>query len=173
VYECNWRRVLDWWSDSLDPLIQRMNTLYNSLLLTNTNVQGHVLIRRCLVAAFNAGHSPSSGFPNCPRAHLPASHSNSSQRRNLTSSLNQSLSNQLFANWSELKWTDFNWTKLNSSQLKWLSPTNCTPYKIWARTAQRTLIHYLSSIVAVETCFLAKPLRGNGCWIAASSAAVA
>jgi hypothetical protein len=28
----------------------------------------------CLVAASNGGHSPSSGFPNCPRPHLPASH---------------------------------------------------------------------------------------------------
>jgi hypothetical protein len=29
---------------------------------------------RCLVAAFNGGRSRSSGFPNCPRPQLPASH---------------------------------------------------------------------------------------------------
>jgi hypothetical protein len=34
---------------------------------------------RCLVADFNGGCSPLSGFPICPRPQLPAFHSNSSQ----------------------------------------------------------------------------------------------
>jgi hypothetical protein len=35
---------------------------------------------RCLVAAFNGGSSPSSGFSNCPRTQVPNSRSNSSRR---------------------------------------------------------------------------------------------
>jgi hypothetical protein len=37
---------------------------------------------RCLVAASNGGCSLSSGFPNCPRRQIPASHSNISQQLN-------------------------------------------------------------------------------------------
>jgi hypothetical protein len=33
-----------------------------------------VFTSRCLVAASNGGRFPFSGFPNCPRPHLPASH---------------------------------------------------------------------------------------------------
>jgi hypothetical protein len=36
VYECGYWRVLDWWSDLLDFFIQRMTTLYTSLLHTHT-----------------------------------------------------------------------------------------------------------------------------------------
>jgi hypothetical protein len=34
VTECDYRRVLGWWSDLLDSLIQRVTTLYTSLLHT-------------------------------------------------------------------------------------------------------------------------------------------
>jgi hypothetical protein len=46
---------------------------------------------RCLVAASNNGRSPSSGFPNCPRPHLPASNNNSSQGLIRSSPLTHSL----------------------------------------------------------------------------------
>jgi hypothetical protein len=50
-----------------------------------------VFSSRCLVAASNGGHPPSSGFPNCPRPQLASSHSNSSQQLNRSSSLNNLL----------------------------------------------------------------------------------
>jgi hypothetical protein len=52
----------------------------------------------CLVAASNGGRSPSSGFPNCPRPQLPASHSNSSHlNTSCYNSLSHSFSPNLFA----------------------------------------------------------------------------
>jgi hypothetical protein len=41
-----------------------------------------VFTSRCLVAVYNNGRSPSSGFPNYHRPQLPASNSNSSQQLN-------------------------------------------------------------------------------------------
>jgi hypothetical protein len=70
-------RISDWWSHLLDSLIQRMTTLYCSLL--------HTHISRCLVAAFNGGRSSYSGNPNGTRPQLSGSNRNSSQR--LTHSL--------------------------------------------------------------------------------------
>jgi hypothetical protein len=127
--ECDCRRDLDWWSDLLVFLIQNMATLYSSLLHTQTSVHSHVVIIRCLVAASNGGRSPSSGFRNCPWPQLPASHSNSSQRLNLNSSLSNSPTNQL----------------------SWL----CPAYNISERTAQKTRLHYSCAIV-VETRLFAK-----------------
>jgi hypothetical protein len=43
-------------------------TLYSLLLNTHTSVHSHVFTNRCSVVAFNNGCSPSSGFPDCPRA---------------------------------------------------------------------------------------------------------
>jgi hypothetical protein len=40
----------------------------------NTPIVFLVFISRCLVAVFNGGRSPSSGFPNSPRPQQPASH---------------------------------------------------------------------------------------------------
>jgi hypothetical protein len=64
----------------------------------HTMVYSHVT-SRCSVAAFNGGHSPSSGFPDYLRPQLPDSNNHSSQWLNLTSSLTdwlaQSLTNQL------------------------------------------------------------------------------
>jgi hypothetical protein len=40
--ECDYRRGLDWWPDLLDSLIQRVTTLYSSLLHTHTSVHSHV-----------------------------------------------------------------------------------------------------------------------------------
>jgi hypothetical protein len=63
---------------------------YAFLLHTSLITIGHtrssqsvpVFSSRCLVAASNGRRSPSSGFPNCPRAQPPASHSNRSQQLN-------------------------------------------------------------------------------------------
>jgi hypothetical protein len=79
--------------------------IYWTLWYTHTSVHSHVFISRCSVAASNGGRSPSSGFPNCPRPQLPASHSSSSQRLNSAVLwLTQSLTNQL----TQLNSTD--WT---------------------------------------------------------------
>jgi hypothetical protein len=48
--------------------------------VTHISVHSQSLYCRCLVAAFNGGRSPSSGFPNCPRPQLPASKSKSTQQ---------------------------------------------------------------------------------------------
>jgi hypothetical protein len=55
---------------------------------THTSVHSHVFNSRCLVAASNGGSSSSSAFPKHPRPQLPASHSNSSERLNLSRLLN-------------------------------------------------------------------------------------
>jgi hypothetical protein len=79
--EVTYKWVLDWWPNWLDSLIQRVTTLYSSLLHPHQCPQSR-LNSRCLVAASNGGPSFFSGFPNCPRPHIPASHSNSSQQLN-------------------------------------------------------------------------------------------
>jgi hypothetical protein len=62
----DFRRVLDWWLDLLDSLIQCVTTLYSTLLHTKVS-KVHVFTSRCLVAASKGGRSPSSGLPNWPR----------------------------------------------------------------------------------------------------------
>jgi hypothetical protein len=80
------RQDLDWWSDLLDSLMQLVTALHKSLSHTDKCSQPRSSLR-CLVAASNGRHSPSSGFPNCPRPQLPASNSNCSHRLNCNSSL--------------------------------------------------------------------------------------
>jgi hypothetical protein len=41
VYDCEYRRVLDWWLDLLESLTQRVKWLYNSPLLTHTHTHTH------------------------------------------------------------------------------------------------------------------------------------
>jgi hypothetical protein len=91
------------WIDTLcflDSLIQCVTTPHDSLLHTCTSVHSHVFISRCLVAAFNGGRFLSADFPNYFRPQLP-SHSNSSQRLTLSSSM--SLTNQLNSTDSQSK----------------------------------------------------------------------
>jgi hypothetical protein len=125
-FECDYRRVLDWWSHLFYFLIQRVTTLYSSLLHTqiHTHTQTHTTVfsSRCSVAASNSGQPPSSGFPNYVRPQLPASHSNSSQRLHISSSLTHSLTNQLL------------FTSLNSARLHF---TYWLAYNISARIAKR------------------------------------
>jgi hypothetical protein len=71
-------------------------TLY--FTVTYTLVYSHVFTSRCLVAASNDGHSPSSGFPNYIRPQLPASRCNSPQRLNHSVRLTHSPTN-LVNNW--------------------------------------------------------------------------
>jgi hypothetical protein len=79
--QCGYRRILHWRLDLLDALIQRVSSLYSSLLYiyiyiyiyTHTHTHTHTWLQshlhcRYLVAASNGGPSPFSGFPNCPRA---------------------------------------------------------------------------------------------------------
>jgi hypothetical protein len=103
-----------------------MTTLYSSLLHTHTSVPSHVFTSCCSVAACNGGHSPSSGFPNYPRPQLPASHSNSSQRPNISCPLTHSLTHQP--------------TTLHFTQLNWLHFTNYPAYNILAWIAQKTSV---------------------------------
>jgi hypothetical protein len=79
--------VMDWW--------------YSAWLHFTVHCYTHIhqcpqsrLHCRCLVAASNDGRFPSSEFPNGPRPHLPAFHSNSSQL-NRSSSLTNSLTHRL------------------------------------------------------------------------------
>jgi hypothetical protein len=51
------------------------------------SVLSHVFISRCSVVSSNGECSSSSGFPKYPWPQAPASHSSSSQRLNLSSSL--------------------------------------------------------------------------------------
>jgi hypothetical protein len=55
-----------------------MDSLNNSQLQVTTTVSPSyirlVITCRCLVVASKCGRSPSSGFPNCQRPQLPASH---------------------------------------------------------------------------------------------------
>jgi hypothetical protein len=46
-----------------------------------------------LAAASKGGRSPSSVFPNCPRPQLSTSHTNSSQKLNLSGYLSNTLTN--------------------------------------------------------------------------------
>jgi hypothetical protein len=69
--ECDYRRVLDWWSDILDSLVQRVTIHYYTR--TYTGVHRHVFTSRCSVAASNGGRSP-SGFPHYPQPQLPTAH---------------------------------------------------------------------------------------------------
>jgi hypothetical protein len=74
--EREYSRGLYWWPDLLDSLIQRVTTLYSSLLHTHTSSHSHVFTSRCFVEASNGGRSFSSGFPKCLQLQLPASHNN-------------------------------------------------------------------------------------------------
>jgi hypothetical protein len=62
------------------------HTLYSSL-----DFSACYVFTSLLVTASNSGRSPSSGFPNCLRPQLPASHSNSSQILNGSGPLTNSL----------------------------------------------------------------------------------
>jgi hypothetical protein len=74
-------------------LIQSVATIFGSLLYTHTLLSIHVLTSRCLATTSNGGRCPSSGFLNCHRPQLPASHSNSSQGLNRSCSLTDPLTN--------------------------------------------------------------------------------
>jgi hypothetical protein len=89
-------RVLDWRSDLLDSLSQRMTTLYSSLL--HTRVHRHVFTSRCSVAASHGGCCPYSGFPNCPRA------SATSLQQQLTTTEPQQSSNSLTHSLHSTEW---------------------------------------------------------------------
>jgi hypothetical protein len=84
------------WID--DPIYWKLR--YNSWLhftfhyYIHTSAHSHVFTSRCFVAASKGRRYPSSGFPNCLRPQLPASHSNSSQRLNSSSYITNSLTHQ-------------------------------------------------------------------------------
>jgi hypothetical protein len=103
----------------------------------HSSVHSQCFTSRRLVAASNGGRFTSSGILNCPRSQLAASHSNSSQRLNLSSSLMN-----LLTNLSTHRPT-------NSSQLNWLLELlpNCPAYNISARPAQKTLCCNIWAVV--------------------------
>jgi hypothetical protein len=80
-----------------NPWLQAIITvpLIHTLYSSHTQVfSGCCVFYSLLVTASNGGHSPSSGFPNCSRSQLPATHSNSSKRLNPRSSLTNSVTHQ-------------------------------------------------------------------------------
>jgi hypothetical protein len=81
------RQILDWWSDLLGSLILCVTIPFT--VHTHTGVQSRLHCRSLAVAS-NGRRSLSSEFPNCPRAQLPASNSNSSPQQ-FSSSLTHQL----------------------------------------------------------------------------------
>jgi hypothetical protein len=84
-----------WTDDRFIELLDTVRdyTLQFTITYTHASAHSHVIISRCSVASSNSGLSLSSGFPNYHRPQLPASHSNSSQRPNLSSSVTNWLTN--------------------------------------------------------------------------------
>jgi hypothetical protein len=90
VMKCDYRRRLDLLLDLLDSYRSVTTSNYNrftnshTLQFTTEHTRSSQLVTvfssRCLVAAYNKGCSPSSGFPNYPRPQLPASNSSTSQQ---------------------------------------------------------------------------------------------
>jgi hypothetical protein len=76
-------------------LIHLVTTLHISLSHTDKCSQSVSLHQPFLVAASNDGCSPSPGLPNYSRPQLPASHSNSLQQLNLSSSLTHWFTNSV------------------------------------------------------------------------------
>jgi hypothetical protein len=64
---------------SKDYALTVLHTSQISTGHTRSSQSVRVFTSRCLLVAFKGERSLSSGFPNCPRPQLPASHSNSSQ----------------------------------------------------------------------------------------------
>jgi hypothetical protein len=94
VYECDYRRILDSLSDLLDSLISECRHFtVHCYTDTLSSVHSHIFTSRHSVATSNGRRASSFGFPNYarPQLHVPVSHSNSSQRLNLSSSLSSSL----------------------------------------------------------------------------------
>jgi hypothetical protein len=68
-----------------------LETMFSYCINTVFSTYKNVSNRNCgLVAAFNGGRSPSSGFVNYPQPQLPASHSDCSQQLNRSTSLTNS-----------------------------------------------------------------------------------
>jgi hypothetical protein len=86
-----------WYSTCLHLQFTIAHARTHSLSLSS--VYSHVFTSCCPEVSSSGGCSHSSEFPNYPQPQLPASHSNSSQQLNLSSSLTswltQSLTNQL------------------------------------------------------------------------------
>jgi hypothetical protein len=145
----DYKRVLDWWWDSLDSLIQCVTTLYSSLLHTHarTSVHSHVCTSRCSVANSIGGHSLSSGFRNYCWPQLSASNSKNSQRPNLNSSLTGSVTHQqtLFT---------------NSTDSVMLITSRHGPHRKHPSSVAVSLRSpsVWVPIVALETCFFAPPM---------------
>jgi hypothetical protein len=72
---------------SKDYALTVLHTSQITMGHTRSSPSVTIFTSHCLVVASNCGRSPSSGFPNCPRPHLPASYHNSSQQLNLSSYL--------------------------------------------------------------------------------------
>jgi hypothetical protein len=95
LYVTKTKHIVMWWRDYRPVLlmIRFIGLFYTAhdytlqFTITHNSVHSNVFSSRCLVVASNDGNSASSGFPNCSWSQLPASHDNSSQRLNLSSSL--------------------------------------------------------------------------------------
>jgi hypothetical protein len=96
VYECDYRWDFGLMIGFIGPFDIARNYTNKSLSHTDLCYQFvTVFICLCLVAASNGERSTSCGFPNYPRPQLPASHSNSSQRLNCSSSLTNSTNSSI------------------------------------------------------------------------------
>jgi hypothetical protein len=75
-----YRRVLECWSDLLDPLLLFFTILYSLLLCAHYCPQSDDFTTVTWWRLSTAHLPPFPGIPNCPRPRLPASNSNSSPR---------------------------------------------------------------------------------------------
>jgi hypothetical protein len=141
--------LLQYATTGKDYVLTVIHTSQITIGPTSSSQSVTVFTSRCSVVASNGGLSASSGFPNCPRPQLPASHSNSSEQLNSSGYLINSLTHQ---------------------------PTTDT---VLARPTcnisapQKTPFLCCSAIVAVETCLFAEPLLTIGCCIIAYFAVIA
>jgi hypothetical protein len=103
----------------------------------------------CLIAAFNGGRSPCSGFPDCPQPQLPASHSSSS-RLNPSGYLNNSLHSINPLKTKCVLHNIYKHSVRTSQETRYVSTTNPNLLMLFreqslftVRTIRNTQIHYV------------------------------
>jgi hypothetical protein len=139
-------------------------TLRFTVTHTHTLSSTHwCLYCRCSVTASNGGHSPSSGFPNCPRPYLSASNSNSWKGLNRSHSKTNSPTN------SSLRWLP-GWRPPHTNLLLfWLNSTLCPAYNISSLIVVAQLLRWehasfrsCYSVTAVVFLFILRSLPSYG-----------
>jgi hypothetical protein len=129
---------------------------------------------RCLVSASNGGRSRSSGFPNCRRPLIPASHNNSSQKLNPSCYLTNlliGLSNNLLTDSKSKSKLCYDWRSVGQSVLVSIThlglPVNWPYLKYLAMARTENTFPVLLGNFCVRVCWgshviAIQPLPVNG-----------